>query len=67
MILESSWDVIPVEAGGLLVTGSSFDGKVASVTAAGGVAGNLYQLTNRVELASGRSDRRSIVLRVERR
>jgi hypothetical protein len=66
-LLESSWEVVPVEAGGLTIAGSSFDGKLATVTASGGVTGHLYQLTNLVVLASGRSDRRSIVLRVEKR
>lgn len=64
---SSSWRVVPAEAGGLSVVSSSFDSTVASVTAAGGVAGHLYQLTNHVVLASGQTDSRSIVLRVEKR
>ena len=63
----SHWQVTPVEAGGLSVTFSRFDETVASVTAAGGVAGHLYQLTNHVVLSSGLTDSRSIVLRVEKR
>jgi hypothetical protein len=64
---QSSWQVTPVEIGGLSVVASSFDQKIASVTAAGGVAGHLYQLSNHVVLSSGLTDSRSIVLRVEKR
>lgn len=63
----SHWQVTPVETGGLSVVASRFDDTVASVTAAGGVAGHLYQLTNHVMLSSGLTDSRSIVLRVEKR
>lgn len=63
----SQWQVTPVEIGGLAVTATSFDQTVASVTATGGVAGHVYQLTNHVVLSSGQTDSRSIVLRVEKR
>ncbi len=66
-VSESSWQVTPVEIGGLSIMASSFDERVANVTAAGGVAGHVYQLTNHVTLESGLSDSRSIVLRVEKR
>jgi hypothetical protein len=64
---QSSWTVIPDEIGGISVGESSFDDKLARVTASGGVAGHLYQLTNHVVLASGLTDNRSVVLRVEKR
>lgn len=64
---QSAWEVIPVETGGITVVDSSFDDRTAKVTAGGGVPGNVYQLTNRVVLASGLTDSRSIVLRVEKR
>lgn len=67
VIDQSSWTVEPVEAGGASVVASQFDFRTATVQAGGGIAGHLYRLTNRVVLASGREDRRSIVLRVERR
>ena len=67
ILSASTWQVVPVEIGGVSVTDSSFDQRVAKVTAAGGVPGHLYQLTNHVVLASGLSDSRSIVLRVEKR
>jgi hypothetical protein len=66
-LAASSWQVTPVEIGGVSVVASRFEPKVASVTAAGGVAGHLYQLTNHVVLTSGLTDSRSIVLRVEKR
>jgi hypothetical protein len=66
-VAQSSWQVIPVEAGGLVVMASRFDSTFTSVTASGGVPGHLYQLTNTVVLASGLTDSRSIVLRVEKR
>jgi hypothetical protein len=66
-ISQSEWQVVPVEAGGLVIAGGRFDSTVATVTASGGVPGRLYQLTNTVVLESGLSDSRSIVLRVEQR
>lgn len=66
-LAESSWQVTPVEAGGLSVIATRFDPTFAAVTAGGGVPGHIYQLTNKVVLASGLTDSRSIVLRVEKR
>lgn len=66
-IAQSGWDVIPVEIGGLAVAESGNDASFSTVTASGGVVGHVYQLTNHVVLASGRSDNRSIVIRVEKR
>jgi len=67
LLSQSSWQVVPVELGGLQVIAERFDERLSTVTAAGGVAGHIYQLTNHVVLASGLSDSRSIVLRVEKR
>ena len=66
-LAQSSWEVSPAETGGLSVVASSFDQKIASVTAAGGIAGHVYRLSNHVLLSSGLTDSRSIVLRVEKR
>jgi hypothetical protein len=66
-LVQSEWQVSPEEDEGLSVVASASDGKIATVTAAGGVSGHLYQLTNHVVLASGLTDSRSIVLRVENR
>lgn len=66
-LLQSSWQVAPVEGEGVSVVASGFDATIATVTAAGGRAGHVYQLTNHVTLTSGLTDSRSIVLRVEKR
>jgi len=66
-VSQSSWQVIPVEDGGLTIVSSRFDNALATVTASGGVQGHLYQLTNHVNLESGLEDSRSIVIRVEKR
>jgi hypothetical protein len=67
LILRSTWSVDPDEAGGVAIVGSDFDATTCTVKAAGGISGRLYRLVNDVELQSGWMDRRSIVLRVERR
>ena len=67
LIAESSWSVIPSEPGGVTVEGSDFTAVLATAKAAGGIAGRLYRLVNQVVLQSGRSDERSIMLRVEKR
>ena len=67
LIADSQWTVEPAEPGGVSVVGSDFDAVTATVKAAGGVPGQLYRLTNHVQLASGRIDNRSIVVRVEKR
>jgi len=54
LIAQSSWAVEP-------------DEPVSSVQAGAGVAGRIYRLSNRVVTQSGRTDERSIVLRVEKR
>lgn len=67
LLAGSQWSVEPDEPGGVSVAGSDFDATVSIVKAAGGVPGRIYRLVNHVELASGRLDSRSIVLRVEKR
>ena len=67
VIIQSSFEVAPVESGGAAIMGSSFDDKVTIVTVGGGIAGRQYQLVNHVVMQSGREDERTIVLRVEQR
>lgn len=67
ILTASSWDVSPVEPGGVTVVASTFNELLATVKAGGGLAGRVYRLTNRVALASGLEDSRSIMLRVEKR
>jgi len=67
LLAESLWSVDPDEPGGLAIVTSGFEGRVASVQVGGGIAGRLYRLSNKVVTLSGRTDERSIVLRVEKR
>ena len=67
LLAESSWSVDPDEPGGVSVVGSVFGDTISTVQASGGVPGRLYRLANRVVTYSGRTDERSIVLRVEKR
>ena len=66
-LASSSWTVDPVELGGLALIASQFDLLIATVEVSGGLEGKLYRLVNQVVTASGREDRRSIMLRVEKR
>ena len=67
LIAASDWSVVPEETGGVTVAGSDFDATTSTVKAAGGLAGHLYRLVNRITTAAGRVDERSIVIRVEDR
>ncbi|WP_308517481.1 hypothetical protein [Sphingomonas flavescens] len=64
---DSSWSVEPDEPGGVIIAGSNIGGSLSSVQASGGIAGRVYRLSNRVVTLAGRTDERSIVLRVEKR
>lgn len=66
-LAASSWTVSPIEPGGIMFVASRFDLLNATVEVSGGIAGQLYRLTNHVVTASGREDSRSIMLRVEKR
>lgn len=52
---------------GLVITQSSNTTKTATVWLSGGTAGQVYQVTNRITTSSGRTDDRSITIRVEER
>lgn len=66
-IVASSWSVVPQEADGIVVDAQGFSPTRSAATLAGGIAGRVYSISNHVTLASGRSDDRSITLRVEQR
>lgn len=66
-VVASDWSVAPMEDGGVTVAGRSHDLKEAAVTLAGGVAGRVYRVTNRVTLSDGQIDERSMTVRVEER
>ncbi|MBA2466879.1 MAG: hypothetical protein H0V46_04660 [Sphingomonas sp.] len=66
-LAQSDWEVAPAETGGVAIVDATFDALIATVKAGGGIPGRLYRLTNRVVMASGLIDSRSITLRVEPR
>ena len=66
-LLESRWSVFPIVEGGVRIMTDTFGPTSATATVDGGIAGHVYRLTNEVETAMGRTDRRSIMLRVEAR
>lgn len=67
LITASSWSILPQEA----VNDLSIDtippvaSGVTTVFVTGGIAGKIYQLTNRITTDQGRTDERSITIRVE--
>ena len=63
----SQWTVEPDEPGGASVTAERFTLSETQVTVGGGLPGRRYRLVNIVQTASGRTDRRSITIRVEAR
>lgn len=67
LLAASEWSVAPDEPGGISVAGSNFDPSISTVKAAGGIAGHLYSLVNRIRTGAGRIDERSILIRVEDR
>ena len=66
-IAGSAWSVSPDEPGGVAVDASGFAPAQTSATLTGGVAGHVYSVSNHVTLSDGRSDDRSLTLRVEQR
>ena len=66
-LASSHWSVEPNEPGGAAVLSERFTLSETEVTIDGGIAGHRYRLVNIVQTASGRTDRRSIAIRVEAR
>jgi hypothetical protein len=66
-ITESVWNVAPQAAGGLSVAASRIDAGKTLVTLTGGQIGRLYRVSNQVRLSDGRTDERTLVIRVEER
>ena len=67
VIADSQWGVSPEEVDGVAIDVASFDFTRTAVTLTGGVAGHVYRIGNRVTLSDGRSDERSLTVRVEER
>ncbi len=67
VIAASNWAVEPAEGGGIAIDSASHDLQRTAVTLTGGVPGHVYRIGNRVTLSDGRSDERSLNVRVEQR
>ena len=66
-IADSQWSVAPVEPDGVTIEAHGFELVRATVTLSGGIAGHVYRIANRITLADGNIDERSLVIRVEQR
>jgi hypothetical protein len=66
-IAASNWRVVPDEPDGIVVAVAVEAGGRCVATLVGGRRGHVYRVTNRVTLADGRSDERSLDVRVEDR
>lgn len=66
-LTASSWSVEPVEAGGLAVAMQSGIGSARRASVSGGVRGHLYRLTNHITTSAGRTDERSLAIRIAER
>ncbi len=66
-LVASEWLATPDEPGGVTIAGQTYELEQAAVTLAGGIAGHVYQVTNRVTLSDGQIDERSMTVRVEER
>lgn len=66
-LADSSFSIEPGESGGLSVDAQAHDATTASVTLSGGITGHVYRVTNRVTTAGGRTDERSLTIRVTER
>ncbi len=66
-VLASVWAIAPAEADGVAVAAAAHDLMQSTATLAGGVAGHVYRVTNRVTLSDGQIDERSMTVRVEER
>lgn len=66
-IVASDWLVDPAEARGIAVAATLAAGTRTGATLAGGVAGHVYRIANRITLSDGRQDERTLAVRVEDR
>ncbi|WP_417319833.1 hypothetical protein [Emcibacter sp.] len=65
-IVSSNWSLFPDEAQGLQVDQEMIpDEGLTAVFVAGGQSGVIYRLTNHISTNQGRSDERSLTIRVE--
>lgn len=67
-ISTSSWAVSPADSPGMSVSGTpTKTTTTATAFVTGGVVGRVYALVNTITTSGGRTDERSIILRVEER
>ncbi len=66
-VVASAWTVTPDEAEGVIAAAAGHDLMLSTATLAGGIAGHVYRVTNRVTLSDGQIDERSMAMRVEER
>lgn len=63
-ITSDQWDITPVENNGLALGATASEGPLRSAFVSGGRRGRIYRLRNRVLTSAGRSDDRSILIRI---
>lgn len=63
-VSTSVWSIFPSDITQVIASNTASS---ASITVSGGVVGRLYQLSNRITTSQGRTDERSIIVRVEQR
>jgi hypothetical protein len=66
-VVASVWVVDPAEAGGVVVAAAAHNLMQTTATLAGGIAGHVYRVTNRMTLSDGQIDERSVTIRGEER
>lgn len=64
-ISTSVWSVLP--AGELAIDSTANTTSTATATVSSGIAGHIYRLTNRITTSNGRTEERSITMRVQDR
>lgn len=63
-ISTSLWTIFP---SGMTLNAAGHTASDCTITLQGGICGHIYQLTNRITTSQGRTDERSISVRVEQR
>ncbi len=66
-IAGSTWDIAPATPDGINISISRFEPGRSIALLEGGQRGEVYRITNRVILSDGRSDERTLLVRVEDR
>ncbi len=67
IIAGSTWAVLPDDPGAVTVTATLTAPTRTGATLSGGLRGTVYRVVNRVSFSDGRTDERTLDLRVEDR